>query len=115
MKTFRRRVNKGSQTGRKIGFPTINLNVGDFKNHYSPGVYGCRVKIKGEEYKGGLYFGPKMHHSGDVLEIHLLDFSGCVYDCFVSVQVGKRIRNPKKFTSLEDLKKQISLDLEKGV
>ena len=112
---LRRKVKSGSKTGKKIGYPTINLNVGDFSDHYSPGVYKCEVIIDNSSYIGVLFFGPKISHKGMVLEVHILNFDGQLYGHSVRIKIGKKIRNPIKFTSLTNLKKQIKEDLEKVI
>jgi riboflavin kinase/FMN adenylyltransferase len=108
---FRRKVKKGHRIGRAIGHPTLNFNVGSFPLHHKSGVYVCQVKIKGKVYKGALYFGPKLTKQGYALEVYILDFSGNIYGHFVSFRVGKRLRQPLKFTSPADLKKQIQKDI----
>jgi riboflavin kinase/FMN adenylyltransferase len=112
---FRRKVITGTQIGRTLDYPTLNFHVGSFGNRFSPGVYACEVKIDKKAYKGALYFGPKMTKKGNVLEVFVLNFSKQVYGQFVSFKVGKKIRNPKKPASLEELKKQIQKDLESVV
>lgn len=109
---FRRKVKKGSQTGRKIGFPTLNFEVGNFGEYYDPGVYISEIEIEDKGHIGALYYGPKMHHEGDVLEIYVLDFDGQVYGQFVQFKIIKKTRSPKAFTNLDDLKKQIEMDIE---
>jgi riboflavin kinase/FMN adenylyltransferase len=115
MKIFRRKVKKGSKTGHTIGYPTINLNVGDFFCHYPPGVYKCEVILDNSSHIGALYFGPKLSHKGNILEVHIINYNGHIYGQFVRLKVGKKIRGPKQFTDLSELKKQIGKDLEKVV
>jgi len=112
---FRRKVKSGSKTGQKIGYPTINLNAGNFSDHYCPGVYKCEMILDNSSYIGALYFGPKLSHKGNVLEIHIIKYNGHVYGQHVRFKVGKKIRDPKQFNSLAELKKQIGKDLEKVV
>lgn len=112
---FRRKVKAGSRTGRQIGFPTLNFNVGSFAECYSPGVYACQVRIGQKNYRGALYFGPKMNHCGRVLEVFVIAFSWRIYGAWVRLQIGKKIRNPKKMNDLDSLKKQIKKDLESVV
>ncbi|MBN2087549.1 riboflavin kinase [Candidatus Peregrinibacteria bacterium] len=109
---FRRKVKKGSQAGQSIGYPTINLNVGSFANHHKYGVYKSNVFINKKTYIGALYYGPKLMNKGDVVEIYIIDFKGHIYGKFIHFEVIKKIRDPKKFINLNDLKKQICIDLK---
>ena len=108
---IRRKVKPGFKLGKKLGHPTINFSVGSFGQHFSAGVYTCKVRINGKTYKGALFFGPKLNEPGKVLEIFVLDFSDHLYGRFVSFKVGRKIRKPIKFTSLAELKKQIQKDI----
>lgn len=116
-----RKVQHGTKTGRKIGFPTLNLTVGNFAcpdrsigdNSFDNGVYACQVRINGQIYKGALYLGPGFKKHKKVLEIFVIDFNKKIYGQFVSFKVGKQIRGAKKFDDLDSLKKQIKEDLEK--
>ena len=108
---IRRKVKPGHQLGRKLGHPTLNFNVGSFAMKNRPGVYSCQIIIHGKTYKGALYFGPKLTHSGYALEIYILDYSGSIYGQFISFKVGKKLRNPIEFDSPEALKKQIQKDI----
>ncbi len=112
---FRRKVKSGRKIGTKLGHPTLNFHVGSFADHFKPAVYLCQVKIAGKAHKGALYFGPKMSHNGNALEFFVTNFSKNIYGHFVSFKVGKKIRGPKKFSSLSALKKQIQIDLKSVV
>jgi riboflavin kinase/FMN adenylyltransferase len=112
MKIFRRKVKQGSKTGNKIGYPTINLNIGSFADHYKSGVYKCEVILDNASYIGALYFGSKLSHKSATLEIHIIKYNGHIYGQYVRLKVGKQIRGPKKFTNLDELKKQIGIDLK---
>lgn len=108
---FRRKVKKGSQLGRTIGFPTINLNVRNFGQYYSEGVYVVQVVIDSKKFKGILHFGPKMSQRKLVLEIYLLHFNEMIYGRWLQFFVNKKIREPMRFTDLNDLKSQIQKDI----
>ncbi len=112
---FRRKVKPGSRMGQKIGYPTLNFNVGSFADHYSPGVYKCEMTLDNSSYIGALYFGPKLSHKSNVLEVHVVNYNGQIYGQFVHFKVGKKIRSPKTFSGLDELKKQIGIDLGKVV
>ena len=109
---YRRKVKTGKKLGNKIGFPTLNFAVGSFGTSHCPAVYSAEVKIKDKVYKGALFYGPKLKRRGRVLEVHVIGFSGNLYGQFVSFKVGHKIRPPKAFASLEDLKNQIRNDIE---
>jgi len=107
-----RKVQKGTGTGAKISFPTLNFNVGNFGEHHSKGVYLSEVKINKTVYKSALFFGPRLNSRRTVLEIYVFGFNKMIYNRFVSFKVIKKIRNPKTFKDLKSLKKQITEDLK---
>lgn len=109
---IRRKVKRGTGTGRKIGYPTLNFNVGDFDEYHDKGIYITEVKIGNKTYKGGLYYGPRLSSGEDVLEIYVIGLNKNLYDQLVTFRVLKKIRKPKTFKSLEELKKQITDDLK---
>ena len=109
-KWFNRKVQKGTKLGQKIGYPTLNFNVGNFGKSYNHGVYSCEVKIGDRIYESALYFGPKLN-GRITLEIYVIGFSKKIYGQFIQFRLLKKIRNPKIFDSLDDLKKQIQKDL----
>ncbi len=111
MKWFRRKVQKGTKTGQKIGYPTLNFSVGNFGQSYRDGVYACDVRIADKLYKGALYFGPRLDRPGRVLEVYVVRFNKKIYGQFIHFRVLKKIRDAKTFDNLNDLKKQIQKDL----
>lgn len=106
---IRRKVQSGAQTGQKIGYPTLNFHVGNFNR--PSGVYACEVLIINKLYKGALYFGPRLNHRGNVLEVHVIGFKQKIYGQLVRFRVGKKIRSAKRFDNLDELKKQIRFDV----
>jgi len=109
---YRRKIKHGSQTGRKIGFPTLNFNVGTFEKNNKPGVYSCKVTIDEKSYGGALYFGKKMHQKNECLEVFVLDFSKQIYEKWITFEIIKYIREPMEFFDLNKLKSQIKKDLK---
>ncbi len=105
-------VVKGLNNGKKLGFPTINIDNGEYflpKN----GVYGVEVTINDEKIRGIGNVGThptisKLNNA--ILEIHLLDFSKEIYGEFVLITFKKYLREEQEFSSVEDLKKQIKID-----
>ena len=106
------KVVHGEKRGRKIGFPTANIHMRHnrpplkgvfavkFQNHFGVANLGIRPSIKGEK---------KLQ-----LEVHLLNFSSDLYGQHVSVIFLKKLRDEKKFKSLDELKEQIKLDVIKA-
>ena len=102
----------GLNNGQKIGFPTINIDNGDY---FLPkcGVYGLEVIIGNQKVRGIGNLGKHPTISmldKPILEIHLLDFSDKIYGESVIVIFKKYLRDEKKFSSIEELKNQIKID-----
>lgn len=107
-------VVKGNQIGRSIGFPTINLNYN--KNFIIPkqGVYFTIVEYKNSYYKGitNIGYNPTVNNKNLTVETHILNFHKDIYDEYIKVYFIDRIRDEKKFDSLEKLAKRIDKDKE---
>lgn len=108
----------GQQMGRTIGFPTANLQLPLNKCVPRQGVYGVRVSglAAGLERPilGVMNIGnrPTVNGSGQTIEVHLLDWSGDLYDQALTVELAQFIRPEQKFASLDELKAQIAIDCE---
>lgn len=107
-------VKKGDQRGRLLGFPTMNLL---FKNDLLPayGVYRTSTVVRGASLPSITNVGIRPTFSGSrpVVETHILEgFSGENYGERVEVAFLDRIREEKKFASIEELKTQIERDIE---
>ena len=108
------KVQKGKQLGKKIGFPTANIDIKDYVLA-CPGVYAVRVKkIKGKNYLKGianLGYRPTFNGKKILLEVHLFNFLENLYNKYLTVEFKKFIRKEKKFKNINQLKKQIKIDL----
>jgi riboflavin kinase/FMN adenylyltransferase len=108
-------VQKGRQVGKKIGFPTCNIDIKDYVLA-KPGVYAVRVLRKNnlKILKGiaNLGFRPTFNQKKILLEVHLFNFSGNLYNKHLSVEFLKFIRKEKNFKNINKLKSQIKLDLK---
>ena len=108
------KVEKGRQIGKKIGFPTCNLDIKDYVLA-KPGVYAIKVKTeKSNSFIKGianLGYRPTFNQKKLLLEVHLFNFSGNLYNKYLTVEFLKFIRKEKKFKNVEQLKKQIKSDL----
>ena len=107
-------VVEGDRIGRKIGFPTANL---DAANLILPpnGVYSGSVKLKGKFYRVALNIGfrPTVATAKPPLrvEAHLLDFDGALYGEELEVEIGEKLREERKFASTTELREQIARDI----
>ena len=108
-------VIQGQHLGRTIGFKTANLlypkEIIDIKN----GVYGAKVFVKDKQYRGILNLGVKPTVSNEnkrVLEVNIFDFDENIYGKNIKVEFDEMIREEKKFSSIDELKNQISKDVE---
>ena len=109
------KVIKGKKRGRKIGFPTCNMNL---KDYVVPklGVYSVKVNF-GNFYKEGIAnigYRPTFKGKSLLLETNIFGINKNLYNRVISVSFKKFIRPEKKFKSLKYLKKQIKLDIEQA-
>ena len=111
------KVQKGKQLGKKIGFPTANIDIRDYVLA-CPGVYAVKVKISKilKSIKGiaNLGYRPTFDEKKILLEVHLFNFSGNIYNKDLTVEFLRFIRKEKKFKNVNQLKKQIKIDLIKA-
>ena len=107
-------VQKGRQQGKKIGFPTCNIDIKDYVIAM-PGVYAVKVCKKNSKKSlkaiANLGYRPTFNQKKILLEVHIFNFSGNLYDKYLSVEFIKFIRKEKKFNNVNQLKKQIQSDL----
>ena len=107
-------VQKGRQLGKKFGFPTANIDIKDYVIA-KPGVYAVRVKIQKNNklIKGiaNLGYRPTFKQKKILLEVHLFNFSGNLYNKYLTVDFIKFIRKERKFKNVDQLKRQVKSDL----
>jgi riboflavin kinase/FMN adenylyltransferase len=108
------RVITGDGVGRKLGFPTANLDAAGLVLPPN-GVYLGLAKIKEKSRPVALNIGfrPTLATGGPQLrvEAHLLDFTGDLYGQELEIEIGEKLRDERKFGSLEELKAQIARDV----
>lgn len=110
-------VVKGNQRGRTIGFPTANLQLTDeAKLIPGDGVYAVWVELQKQRWMGMMNIGfrPTVQGHNRTIEVHILDFQGDIYGETLRVHVEHFLRNEVPFSSLDDLKAQLILDLAKS-
>jgi riboflavin kinase / FMN adenylyltransferase len=108
------RVLHGDERGRTLGFPTANIEVSSVLLP-PPGVYAMQVGIDGvwRPAVGNLGTRPTIDAQAQrlSLEVHVLDFSGDLYDRELEVRFVKHLRGEQRFDGLEALKTQIARDV----
>ena len=106
------KVIKGDKRGRKIGFPTCNVKILDYVIP-KLGVYAVRVKTTKFVKKGiaNIGYRPTFNGQNLLLEVNIFGINKNLYNKEINVDFIKFIRSEKKFKSLEQLKKQIKIDI----
>ncbi len=109
-------VMHGDHRGTQLGFPTANLHFPNEKVLPRNGVYVTRTHWQRQVFKSVTNVGVRPTVGDGQLaarvEVHLLDFNARLYDEFLQVEFLERLRDEKKFESLEALKIQIRADAE---
>jgi len=103
----------GDKLGKTIGFPTANLQIEEaYKIIPGDGVYAVIVNVRGREFKGMLNIGirPTVDGLNRKIEVHILDFNKDIYQEKISIKFVKKVRDEKKFESLDHLKTQLEID-----
>ncbi len=109
-------VVEGEGRGRTLGFPTLNLSLPPLKV-LPPGVYAVRTQTPLGSFFGMANVGTRPTLGGGPLrlEVHLFGFSGDLYGEEVRVEFLKKLREEKRFASLEELKAQLAKDREEAL
>ena len=107
-------VVEGNKMGRQLGFPTANMQLYEpLKQLPADGVYAVLVTVARREYHGVMNIGvrPTVKTSPiRVIETHILDFNEDIYGQPIEVRLVQRIREERRFNSLDELKQQITKD-----
>ena len=109
------KVVKGRKMGKKIGFPTCNINLQDYVIAKT-GVYAVKIYRQNNNFslKGiaNLGYRPTFNQKKILLEVYIFNFSGNLYNKQLTIDFINFIRKEKKFKNIKQLKKQINLDLK---
>jgi riboflavin kinase / FMN adenylyltransferase len=108
-------VVEGKQLGRKLGFPTANIEASDkFKIIPGYGVYAVKVELNGNDYNGMLNIGtrPTFNNNADnrSIEVNIFDFDGDIYGKEITLKFIGKIRDEQKFDNIEMLVNQLEKD-----
>ena len=110
------RIAHGKKIGQTLGYPTINIKMGD-KTLIVKGIFAVRVKgIDNQPLRGVASIGtrPTVNGVDTILEVYILDFNRDVYGYRVEVEFLHKIRNEEKFDSLDELSAHIAQDTAKA-
>jgi riboflavin kinase/FMN adenylyltransferase len=105
----------GNRKGRTIGFPTANMQLYEpLKLVPANGVYAVEVEVLGRKYLGMTNIGirPTVGGSTRTIETHILDFDEDIYGLPLRIRFRRRIRDERRFPSLDALREQLMLDRE---
>jgi riboflavin kinase / FMN adenylyltransferase len=109
-------VVRGDGRGRTIGIPTANVAVDEGTAMPGRGVYAVTADVAGERHPGVANLGVRPTFGGEdpTLEVHVFDFDGDVYGAPIRVGFVDRIRDERRFDSVDDLVAQIHADMATG-
>lgn len=103
-------VRKGKGRGKNIGFPTVNITL----NRTVPeGVYASIVKIKTQTYRAASFVGRAETFGENELQLesYILDFNRDIYGTEITVKLIEKLRESKKFPSVQSLVTAIRKDV----
>ena len=106
----------GDRRGLALGFPTANVRPEQAESQLEDGVYaGYATRADGSRYVAAISVGRRPTYYDDeapiVVEAHLLDFEGDLYGERLRVEINERLRGQLRFTSEEELKRQMADDV----
>ena len=105
-------VTSGDQRGRKLGFPTANLETTK-EQLPPPGVYAVKVRYRLQEYNAVVNIGyrPTFNGKKSTIEVYLIDFTGNLYGEKLRIYFVERLRGEQKFDTIDALVGAIELDV----
>ncbi|MBU1149227.1 riboflavin kinase [Patescibacteria group bacterium] len=104
----------GDKLGKKLGYPTANLNWPK-KRRLTKGIFIATVQVLDKKYQGIVIIGiPSLTDGKPKLEIHIFDFEGIIYGKWLSATLIEKIRDLKTYKSKKELLKAIQKDCQKA-
>jgi riboflavin kinase/FMN adenylyltransferase len=110
------KVVPGTGRGEGLGFPTANLHVSKGQALPPDGVYTSWAHINGNSYQSLTNVGkcPTFDSSERTIETYVIDYSGDLYGNDLYVDLVGKLREEKRFESIDELKAQITDDIKQG-
>ena len=110
------RVITGAGRGMELGFPTANLDIDPEQALPAEGIYATWSYINDKAYQSVTNIGKRPTFGGGkpIVEVYLLDYRSNLYEHELKIDIIERLRGEKKFDNAEELKKQITKDIEQG-
>lgn len=111
------RVRRGERLGRQLGVPTANVSMG---RQHSPlnGIFAVTVSgagLQSHPAVANIGFRPTVNQvTKPLLEVHLLDYSGSLYGKRITVEPKYKLREEKRFDSLQELQRQMNIDIQQA-
>ncbi len=114
--TLTGQVSKGDARGKILGFPTANLIPNQEQALPADGVYAARACFSETVYQAVINIGLRPTFGGGhrLVEAHLLDFEGELYERELKIELAERLRDEVKFSSADELKAQIMRDVKQA-
>lgn len=105
-------VVRGDQRGRTLGFPTANVEFDPGTVVPKNGVYAVRATVDGQTHPAVANVGTNPTFDGVCrhMEVHLFDFSADIYGEAIAVDFAAKLRDEKRFTSVDALVQQVGAD-----
>ncbi|MBI2328228.1 MAG: bifunctional riboflavin kinase/FAD synthetase [Chloroflexi bacterium] len=110
-------VTTGAGRGAGLGFPTINLEIEPKQALPADGVYATWTYIDGEAHQSVTNIGRRPTFGGNerTVETYILNYQGNLYGRQLKIDVIERLRDEKRFDTVEELKKQMAADVKQGI
>jgi riboflavin kinase/FMN adenylyltransferase len=106
-------VESGHQVGRTLGFPTANLNIAENKLIPATGVYAVMTELGAGIMNIGRR--PTLNNGTNLsIEVHIMNYEGNLYGKELHLSFIERIREERKFASLDELRAQIQRDINQA-
>ena len=115
--TYVSKVIHGDKRGRKLGFPTANLEIENQRAMLPNGAYAVNVKFENHNYCGITNIGdnPTFNVHDRRLEVYIHDFNKNIYGQEIAVSFLEKLREEQKFDSVDDLVNQLRRDLQNAI